>query len=296
MTVSTFSRTFGAVSILFLLSISQAAWGETISLYVSPVGCDDWSGSLASPNPEGADGPLATLAGARDRIRRMKADWKETSTPVQPVDVFLREGTYRIEEPVTFTPEDSGSEDAPVTYTAFPGETPVISGGRQITDWRIEKVEGRELWVAGVPEVASDEWWFREVFVDGKRTGRTRLPKEGFYCFLEPVDVSGEHKWSHGSLGAVFEEGDLREWSKLSEVEIVALTRWIETRMPVKDLDMEKNVVTFPTRSTFRLENTRIKDKAARYYVENVFEELDEPGEWFLDRAKGKVYLVPKGN
>jgi len=38
-------------------------------LYVSPAGNDGWSGALAEPEPDRADGPLAALAGARDAIR-----------------------------------------------------------------------------------------------------------------------------------------------------------------------------------------------------------------------------------
>jgi len=31
-----------------------------------------------------------------------------------------------------------------------------------------------------------------------------------------------------------------------------------------------------------------------RFFVENVFEELDSPGEWYLDRRKGRLYFWPK--
>jgi len=62
-------------------------------LYVSPQGNDQWSGRLAVPNAEGTDGPLATIAGARDVVRRRK----EAGELAGPVTVWLR-GTWYFRE------------------------------------------------------------------------------------------------------------------------------------------------------------------------------------------------------
>lgn len=52
------------------------------------------------------------------------------------VTVLLRGGTYRMLEPVEFLPIDSGSKNAPITYAAYPGEKPILSGGIPITSWK----------------------------------------------------------------------------------------------------------------------------------------------------------------
>ena len=277
------------------IPLAPRAYGsEEMTLYLSPSGSDGWSGTLAEPNSGRTDGPLASLEGARNAIRSIKAAWNENREKPKGIEVLLRGGVYRNQEPFLLEPEDSGSEGAPIRYAAFPGEKPVVSGGHVITGWRKEKVEGQTLWVADLGAAPSGSWQFRELFVNGERRPLARVPKEGFYYFLDSVDASGEHEWSHGSLGAVFEEGDLKEWKNLDDVEIVGLTRWIETRLSIKEIDLTKNTVTFKARSRFRLENTARKDKFARYYVENVLEELKEPGEWCLDRKQGKVYYLPK--
>src|SRR5688572_28070765 len=76
-----------------------------------------------SPN-----GPLKSLAEARDAIRALKA-----KGPLrEPVRVVIAGGTYYMTEPVLFTPQDSGSAQAPISYEASPNVKPIISGGRRI--------------------------------------------------------------------------------------------------------------------------------------------------------------------
>jgi hypothetical protein len=105
---------------LVALAVNAPARGA-ITLYVSPRGNDSWSGRL--PDPASGDGPLATIAGARDIIRRMKAGGALKGA----VNVQLRGGHYTLNEPVKFDYRDSGSADSPVTYEAYRGEQPVIS-------------------------------------------------------------------------------------------------------------------------------------------------------------------------
>ena len=101
-------------------------------LYVAENGNDAWSGRLAAPNAAKTDGPLASLEAARNAIRKMKT----TSDLTKPVTVLLRGGTYRIRKAVEFLPVDSGGQNAPITYAAYPGEKPVIRGGIPTTGWK----------------------------------------------------------------------------------------------------------------------------------------------------------------
>jgi hypothetical protein len=90
------------------------------------VGDDSWSGTLDSPNETQTDGPFRTVARARDAIRQLKAD--EGGTLLDPAIVYIRDGDYYLDLPLVFDPHDSGTPDNPVTYAAYPGESPRLSG------------------------------------------------------------------------------------------------------------------------------------------------------------------------
>lgn len=259
------------------------------TLYVATEGNDAWSGIRAEPTSEGSDGPLASIGGARDRIRDLKFSARLSG----PVSVLIGDGRYPISEPLTFGPEDS----APVTYAAQPGARPVIDGGRRIGGWRIERVGSKQLWVVDLPEVAAGTWFFRQLWVNGERRRRSRLPKEGYYRIerVPGMDFAADSSVAQlfdGSDQFVTAPGDIQAWTNLTDIEIVVVHYWIEERMPVAAFDQDTRTVTSSRRSTFALRDDVAAD-CARYYVENVFEALTEPGEWYLDRSTGRLSYVP---
>ncbi len=133
-------------------------------LYVSPEGNDAWTGKLEKPNASRTDGPLASLVGARDAIRKIKA----SGALRQPIRVFIRSGQYAIVEPLIFGPEDSGTEQCPITYLGDSGKRPILGGGKQITGW---KKQG-DRWIAHIPDVEAGKWSFAALWVDGERRVR----------------------------------------------------------------------------------------------------------------------------
>jgi glycosyl hydrolase family 141/parallel beta helix pectate lyase-like protein len=262
---------------------------DVVDVTVAANGCDDWSGRQAEPNADGTDGPLATLAGARDAVRKLK---KRGEHP-NPVRVVLRGGVHFLDEPVVFGPADSGTRECPVTIAAAEGERAVVSGGRRIDDWRVRKLRGKTVWVADMPEVRRGKWRFRQLFVDGERAARTRLPRKGFYRIEALPDVKPTTRYNAGQRRMVFRKGDVQRWTNLGDVEIVALSRWIENRMGVKDVDLRTRTVTFDRKSMHNLTDESTGG-GTQYFVENVFEALDTPGQWYLDRPAGKLYYMPK--
>jgi len=139
-------------------------------LYVSPAGQDSWSGNLPAPNRDRTDGPFASLTRARDAIRALK-----TEGPVSgPISVQIRGGQYVLEQPISFGPEDSGTSRAPISYVAFPGETPELIGGRRLSGWRASATGGPLLF--DLPETGGGPWKFRSLFVNGQREPRARFP------------------------------------------------------------------------------------------------------------------------
>ena len=151
-----------------LLGLSAAAIAGT-TFYVATDGNDAWSGKLAAPNAERSDGPLATLAKARDAVRALKA----AGPLAEPVNVQIRGGVYYITETLAFGPGDSGGPGAAISYEAYPGETPELVGGRRIEGLRPAK--GPILSVH-LPAVEAGEWYFRQLFVNGRRQVRARYP------------------------------------------------------------------------------------------------------------------------
>ena len=166
-------RTLTFVGVLVLLhhsvtSFAAAPEAHSAAFYVALNGNDAWSGRLPESNADKTDGPFASLERARDVVRKLK----EKGLPEGGVTILVRGGTYFLPEALRFAPEDSGSEAAPITYAAYPGEAPVISGGRPIGPWRREG----ELFVADVPNVAEGAWYFRQFFVGDERQIRARTP------------------------------------------------------------------------------------------------------------------------
>ncbi|MBM3499790.1 MAG: hypothetical protein FJX74_14110 [Armatimonadetes bacterium] len=138
-----------------------------LTLHVAPEGDDTASGR--------ADAPFATLARTRDELRALREAGRLTG----PVSVQLQGGRYFIDETVAFGPEDSGTVEAPVSYEAAPGATPVLCGGKRIEGFRPHR---GEIVVADIPEARDGGWVFRRLFVDGAPAIRARHPN------IDPAD------------------------------------------------------------------------------------------------------------
>ncbi|MEM2638710.1 MAG: right-handed parallel beta-helix repeat-containing protein [Candidatus Bathyarchaeia archaeon] len=258
--------------------------------YVSPEGRDEWSGKLPEPNEDRTDGPFATITRAKAAVRESKKSGELKG----PVVVKIRGGVYWLDEPIMFAPEDSGTEENPVIYQAYEGEVPVISGGYPVSGWRIERLSsGLTAWVAEIPEVKEGGWYFKQLFVNDERRFRPRLPENGFF-WIEDVPGKKPEDLSLFDGASVFKcaSGDIRQWRNINDVEVVILHYWIEERIPIKSFDEKSNIVELAMKTVFALRDD-FKSRFARYYVENVFEALRKPGEWYLDCASGKLYYIP---
>jgi hypothetical protein len=254
-----------------------ATTATATDFYVATNGNDSNPGTLVKP--------FATLERARDAIRELKK-----SGPLkESVNVRLQGGTYALAREVRFGPEDSGIVDCPITYTAAGAEPVVVGGGRRITGW--QKYDGK-LWVANLPDVAAGQWKFRQLFVNGQQRVLARIPNAG-YLRVDPAGnpkTGGSHQMSQKFQ---FAPGDIRtDWLNLTNVEVVVYHYWTDSHMLIKSVDTRSNIVTFayPDNKVFSDDNTT---NGARYIVENVFEGLDAPGEWYLNRHTGQLFYYP---
>lgn len=270
----------------FWVLTGSQAWA--LDLYVAPNGNDAWSGRQAEANDTGGDGPFATIQRAQREVRRVRSD----TAAAEAVNVHIRGGLYELTEPIVFTPDDSGTEAAPVVFTAYDNERPVFSGGRRITGWK-EGIDG--VWSAEVPEVKSGDWYFHQLFVDGRRATRGRTPNEGHYfvrSLLPGVGTPREGKDNPESrLGFEYEPGQFEPWDNLDDVNVFVYQAWTAAMFWIKSLDTESNLVHFTAESNWPI---GYWGWPPRFIIENYRKALDEPGEWYLDRTEGRLYYMPR--
>lgn len=283
-------RTIQRVSaFLFLFGICiPANAAPSVEFYVSTRGNDGWSGHLATPNAAKTDGPFATVERAQAACRILKTR-KASGKPGSRIVVQLRGGTYFLKQPLQFTPEDSGTADAPIVYESYPGETPLLSGGESLTRWK-KTTSG--TYAVHIPDAASGTWNFAQLWAHGERRLRPRLPKNGYYFIAgsQPPSAKGEGK---GFDRFKFTPGEIKpNWSNLRDIEALCFQIWTMVRLPIDSVDGTSNVVTLQG-DTHGLQPQSALPRGNRYLLENVKEALRDPGEWYLDRPTGTLTYIP---
>ena len=250
----------------------------------------------ASPSPAdktihvSPDGPVSTLTQARDVIR----EWKKAGPLTEPIRVVVADGVYSITEPFTLMPEDSGTKTCPITYESAPGAKPVVSGGRTISGF---KPAGSGVWQAKVPEVASSDWYFEQLIVDGKRAVRAKTPNR-FYDYLgETSEVPVE-----GQPGKFRRTTEVRSESleplkglsqaELQDVTLVAFHKWCISRRFLSEIDTDASAIITVGE---QLKSYSGWPNNTRFHLENFAAALDRPGEWFLDRSGTLSYMPLPG-
>ena len=260
----------------------------TADFFVSPGGDDHWSGKLPEPNAAKTDGPFATPDAARLAVRQLKS--KEPGRD-KPVEVLVRGGTYFLSGAIEFSYDDSGTEKAPVVYAAYPGEKPVLSGGVRVTGWKVGP-DGR--WRVTLADVRDGKWNFAQLFVNGRRRSRPRLPKGDYYRIASRVaPPADDAKKNLGDDRFRFPADTIRaDWKNLGDVEVTTFHPWFTSVLRVASVDASAGVVAFTGRTRGAAEYMHLKG-GMRFVVDNVAEALGEPGEWYLDRPTGELTYVP---
>ncbi|MBM4155253.1 MAG: right-handed parallel beta-helix repeat-containing protein, partial [Lentisphaerae bacterium] len=237
------------------------------------------TGSDANPGTEAK--PFATLERARDEIRKLK----QTRPLKEAIAVVVHGGVYHLVQPLVFTPEDSGTPDAPIVYQAAGGAEPVLSGGVAIAGWT-KTAEGR--WQTTLPPVAAGQWRFAQLYVDDQRRFRPVWPKEGYFFIAGRVPPSTPG-WNED--GFRFRKGEIDAgWHNLSDVEAVIFHAWTISRLPIKHVDVPNSLVRFT--GCTQNDSFAALTKSQWYRLENVREAL-QTGQWYLDRMTGVLTYAP---
>ncbi len=272
-----------------VLASVSCACAETV-LYVAKDGNDIWSGKILLPTAKKSDGPFATLARARDEVRKMKA----AGTLKEAVTVYVRGGVYELPETLKLDVRDSGTAEAPVVYRAFRQEKPVLTGASAIT--KFEPHEGKivkaETGVQGFGGI-----YFRHLFFNSKRQNLARYPNfdagnpyGGGWAYADgkPIamyqNVEGEDRRT-----LQYKQQDARVWAQADEGEVFVFPRynWWNNIVRIKTLNRLDRKITLAGDCSYPIR------PGDRYYVQNLLEELDTPGEWYLDKKSGTLYFWP---
>ncbi len=206
--------------------------------------------------------------------------------------VLIRGGTYRLERPLVFGPEDSGTERHAITYAARPGEKVVLSGGRKIAGWR--RGQG-PIWTVDLPAVKAGQWYFRQLFVNDRRAVRARSPNGPQWWKLQPRNNS-EADDATIVLGV---DHRIAAWKNISDVEAVWINNNDGSRKRLGGVNEAENTFTLPPPHMWPHGmpgeyNISFPKGAYACYFENALEMLDEPGEWYLDRHTGTLSYWPR--
>ena len=297
-------------------------------LYLSPDGSDDSDGSF--------DHPLATIEKARDLVRAMDKSGKTGVT------VALKAGEYRVSS-LTFSEEDGGTEDCPVTYAAYGDGEVILNGGvtlspaafASVTDEAVlsrfaedarEKIVCADLFALGVTREDygklyaigsyntankyTGDWTGPlacELFFNDARCTTARWPDSGEWLTTTKVIRTGEGRESNGNATRndnwdtlvdptpdIYEvdrdvAARIESWATLDDVWLFGYWKydWADAATPIESYDPATRQLTPKFVSVYGTKT------GAPYYFYNVLEELDAPGEWYLDRENGRLYLYP---
>ena len=278
------------VCIIIGAANAQGAAAPAISIFVASDGDDKADGSGQTP--------LATLSAARQAIRDLKKNGK---IPKGGVTVFVRGGLYELADAFRLTAEDSGTQDAPIIYRAYKKEKPVLTGTKAVSGF-VQHQNG--ILKADVNSPEFKDYHFRQLFFDGKRQHLARYPNfdpanpyAGGYAYVDgPMPKPGSMYHNDPDDSAVmfrYRKRDARAWAhpELGEVNLFPRYNWMNDIVPIASVDREARVIHL-TRGV-RTSGTPAIRPHDRYYVRNLLEELDSPGEWYLDKATRTLYFWP---
>ncbi|WP_246860257.1 right-handed parallel beta-helix repeat-containing protein [Olivibacter sp. LS-1] len=277
---------------LLLTLLFQGVSGAEI--WVSPKGKDTYSGSI--------DSPLASISAALRKARewrRLQA--KEVSGGI---DIILQDGTYTLHEAIFIRPEDAGTADSPTHIKASANAHPIISGGISLPHgWK--KVNRR---IEGLPAAAQGKVWeieaplmgdqvldFRQLWVNNRKAKRAKS--------TDGDRMERILSWDHQAQTCWIPKPKSTRFSWQPGMEFFIHQWWAIAVLRVKEALVQGDSV----RLSFLQPESKIQSEHpwpapwisketgnSAFYLSNSIQFLDEPGEWYLDKLRRKLYYWPQ--
>ncbi len=258
--------------------------------YVSPNGNDKNNGSEESP--------FATLERAKIALKNIDGN---------PITIYLREGYYPLSETFILGREDI-KESPKIIFSSYPGETAHIIGGKDIHGFTAidpkseayDKIDPHtrknilmtDLKKQGITEFGnlSARGFGRdiqpsglELYFNEKPMTLARWPN-GDWTTIKDVPESLDGK------GFTYKGNRPARWLNAPDLWLHGYWKydWADRYVKVASIDTaSKTIITEKPYSGYPF------TKGKRFYALNLLEELDSPGEWYLDREKGILYFWP---
>jgi hypothetical protein len=300
---------------LFIFLLSCSSGEKEIAFYVSPEGND--------MNPGTVEQPFKSIEKAQETVRNYKQG--KTKLPDGRIIVYLRKGIYPVHQTIELTGDDSGTKNCPVIYRAYPDEEVRFIGGEVVSNFKPlsdetaksrinksfhDKIRQADLKALGIFDFGSIKpTGFGhecqpaglELFFNGEPMTLARYPNAGEWIKIASVPQSGElvnpgeervsrFGISSGKHYGRFEYNGDRPSSWLKEKDIWLhgywTWDWADSYIKVDKIDTQKRefIIAEPHHIYGYV-------REQRYYALNIMEELDSPGEWYLDRETGMLYF-----
>lgn len=272
---------------------------SSAALYVATNGSESGDGS--------ENAPFATIAQAKDAVRSMIAS---NALPAGGVTVYLRGGTYYVDQGMDFTAADSGREGSYIHYTAYPGEDVTISGQIPIQkDWfkpadaaakkvmldskaadKVLMVDLKEHGITDYGELSTRGYHYfnkgryaqAELIVNDENQTLARYPNSG------SISVPSD-KVDAESFGFTYSDERISKWKDAKDGYIVGTIsiNYENNTYPIEKIDTAKKLLT--------IKEGRINTYYTNgwFFGQNLLEELDTEGEYYIDRDNGVLYYYP---
>jgi hypothetical protein len=285
------------------LLVGSVASARPANIYVSSDGNAVASGTRWDP--------FRTLADARSAVRLLK---RTSGLPDGGVNVWVR-GEFELSDGFELGAEDGGKEGKAVVYRAW-GRAPVrISGGRRIpadafspaqSDRLPDEAAGHvlvaDLKALGITDTGRFPKVFRgfaavsELFFNDERLQLARWPNEGWTTVQKIIRKgSVPRSGDKTKVPGIIEYSGERpaRWTKAKDLRLHGYWcfDWYDEALPVGKIDPETHQITFAAPHFYGVRQGNPPPR--RWRAINLLEELDMPGEYFIDRDTDQLYLWP---
>ena len=277
----------------FLLVSGADAGAAQAVLHVTPKGND--------AGPGMTNEPLASLRGARDKVRSILAKGEMTAD----IEVHFAAGDYMIDTPVVFGPEDSGSNGFRVIYrNADKLGSAVLIGGEKLDNkkWKSYKPG---LFYQELPNVTDIDI----IYENRMKARKARIPN---YNHLKNFPTADGNYFVSGRVGK--KEPYLTAHNKdLNKSLLSALSSdldkqvkqylvvwghghadWHKWVYQISKIDQNNNQIFFDEKNPTLHSGKR--NAKNRYYIEGGLRLLDTKGEFCFDHLKRRLYYMPYKN
>ncbi|MGF1777424.1 right-handed parallel beta-helix repeat-containing protein [Vibrio nomapromontoriensis] len=269
---------YGILAIFMLtnaLFVNASSAATMSSLYVAPDGNDiTGSGTI--------NAPWRSIDKAKNFIRTTALNDSMTGDII----VYLRGGDYIIDNTLSFSSNDSGSNGYTIKYKNYENEIPIVSGGVDFSsDWVLHDATNNIYKKTGV------SLEFRQLYTNGEKAIRARTPNVGSWNNIT--------SWDNISRKININSSDVSEgWGNIEQVEMVIRQEWAGTVMRVSSVNIEGSnaEVAFHREESDIIFNRQYPPKrnSQKYIFENAYELIDSESEWYLDTTADTLYYKPR--